>query len=1493
MTTSNSPNSATNLAAVPGAQLLPLIGRALESLWLLSVFLVPLTFLGQEYVVSEAQIAYAEVPKVALLRALAGVILLLWAFEWALKSNTLENFSLKNFRASITSKLRPQNLVSLIRNWLGVHPTRWLLFAAGLFFGSTFLSTVLSGSFTTSMWGEIPGQDGYSTYTVASYGILFGVIATHLKTRSQVGRLLGAVVLMGFLVGLYGSLQHYGHDFFNITESTGGGTSRVTIFMGNTIFAGAVLSMTVPITLMVAAINLNDDSLGNWKPLSKLGQLGRDTMFTYLWALTLAVQLMGLMFTFSRGPWGGTVLALSAFLVLLVISFGWRTLIRSALVLGLAGTFAVGFLHWQGNVSIINFGSWLGFLLILMGLVGTFAVLFFIRRFGRAVIFVGAIGAAVVIVGASLIAPSALSNRGGSESAGQGTTGGQVSDRLTSIKTDVLGGFIGGRGTHWKISWELIKNRPWFQFEDLSFSWLRPFIGYGPDLFRYTYLLESPADGPDQRPLEPDHAHNFFIHQTVEQGILGGGAALALFLSVIAVVGRQILTGRKLGDPLYRMLLFGLMAVILGRFLEMTVGVARISDLTVLWAIFGLFAALISIDTSTEPAKQADEETPSENPPTRRASARNRRNAARASVAQSTTTGLMFRLAIVAWLLGGMGVVTWQKSINSVRASVAEGRALVHFREGNLESSLVELDNAIALAPGVPSYYNNRAQIFLLYQIRADEITEPNCANQTETPYLTCLGLQARNTNLEAVRQQPYNFRVRIAAGNSAFNLSLNEIAIESYMIASDMVPNAFSILNELADSQMDVGRPGEALMNLNRSLAITGGTTNSIQSLTLKGEALLKLERFDESYDVLKSALFLSPSSGFTKANLDFIHEINVARGVSLDLVHFDSLIETNPDDMVAYYNRGLANLVLGNSKSASEDLDIAYMLGLTLGNTDAHRGRARIDIGEQTGALKNLTAAMLGDPQNALYHAYLGDLHATSKNYSEALNFLETANIIDPNLGLAYLIRSRVFMELGLEESAQEFFEIMRDMELPTAQDYVDRGEIHAFFGDYDATLADINKALEISPKQARFYDARGKALASMNDFVAAISDFDTAIGLDSTKPQFFINRGVAQELLGRTELALADFESALSFGPIDIPEKINRNPSFFLTYHETESSDSAANQLAALQIKREALRDIEYNSTIPSDHPDYLMALQFIGEANLTLNLWESAVKSFTQLLELAPYVPEGYKVRGDAFKELKRYEDALEDYDRAIALNGSNGDYFLARGQAYAESGEYELARNDFNQAIDLDPNPSAGYAHRGYLSVLSGDPESAIPDLNTAIEISPINDDAYFKRAIALHSSGSTNLALKDLEKALELAPSNTEYLYNRGAIRLELADFDSGIEDLTDAITLELNFFDPYTDANPNTDPRHTRPYIARAAAYLVLGELTLALDDANTTIRYLKGNINSSDWEIYWPTITLLLADAYELQGDIYTAQGRNSSATTSYETASELRSN
>jgi len=63
------------------------INRAIELLWLVAVFLLPLAFFGQDYAQSEAVIAYVEVPKVAVLRTLAGLMAALWLIDWGLHSS--------------------------------------------------------------------------------------------------------------------------------------------------------------------------------------------------------------------------------------------------------------------------------------------------------------------------------------------------------------------------------------------------------------------------------------------------------------------------------------------------------------------------------------------------------------------------------------------------------------------------------------------------------------------------------------------------------------------------------------------------------------------------------------------------------------------------------------------------------------------------------------------------------------------------------------------------------------------------------------------------------------------------------------------------------------------------------------------------------------------------------------------------------------------------------------------------------------------------------------------------------------------------------------------------------------------------------------------------------------------------------------------------------------------------------------------------------------
>ena len=164
--------------------------------------------------------------------------------------------------------------------------------------------------------------------------------------------------------------------------------------------------------------------------------------------------------------------------------------------------------------------------------------------------------------------------------------------RFASVTGEVFSGNFSNRGDIWKGSLLLMQTHPWFDFDELSLSWLQPIVGYGPDLFRYTYLLVSVPLDAGLLPAEPDHAHNFFLNQGVEQGILGLLSSMGIFLAPFLVGGYQLIKRRLTYPDIYKLVLIGLLATLGGRLLEQMVGVTRVSDLMLFWVLLGVFAAL-------------------------------------------------------------------------------------------------------------------------------------------------------------------------------------------------------------------------------------------------------------------------------------------------------------------------------------------------------------------------------------------------------------------------------------------------------------------------------------------------------------------------------------------------------------------------------------------------------------------------------------------------------------------------------------------------------------------------------------------------------------------------------------------------------------------------------------------------------------------------------------------------------------------------------------
>ena len=237
---------------------------AIEISWLAALALVPLAFSNPDGVIFFLQ------PKYLILHFVALLIVALWGFEWALG----------------ISQQRPASVsVAAIRQWPSRNPRNWALIAAAGFGFSVIISTFLSPLPMVSLWGRDYVELGFELYSVLSLLVIFFAIAVRIRDGDQIRRILWVIAIAGSIAGLYGISQRYGWD----PIGNNAGDARVISSFGNPIFFGSYLVMSVVVTVGLA--------LG---PTSNRQRLLLPTI-----AILIGLQLAGMWFTGSRGPWVG------------------------------------------------------------------------------------------------------------------------------------------------------------------------------------------------------------------------------------------------------------------------------------------------------------------------------------------------------------------------------------------------------------------------------------------------------------------------------------------------------------------------------------------------------------------------------------------------------------------------------------------------------------------------------------------------------------------------------------------------------------------------------------------------------------------------------------------------------------------------------------------------------------------------------------------------------------------------------------------------------------------------------------------------------------------------------------------------------------------------------------------------------------------------------------------------------------------------------------
>jgi len=497
--------------------------KIIEAGWLIAVVAVPLFF-------NIYSARTFEPDKITLLRSLVAVMVVAWIIS------VVEQGRDSAGNAATIS------FADRVRRWLKLPlflPTLLLVFVY-------MLSTIFSISPNVSLWGSYQRMQG--SYTMLSYIVIFALMAGHLRTRQQVERLVSTIIVASIPISLYGIVQRYGLDPL---PWAGDVVTRVAANMGNAIFVASYLIMVVPLTLsrliesMSAIIKEEEASWGH-------------TVLSAVYIFALAVQLLTIAFTQSRGPMLGLFGALFVMGLLLILilrrlhsnssglsvtefASGMVLIVPLGLAAGIVG--GAGYLVGIGLQKLLvalNYqldylpmlGAALGGLLGFVGLYVYMAV----TRQGWRWLWVSWLGIAVLGVGLVLL----LNLRStGFDSYLNPVRQLPVLDRLSRVMITESGtGKV--RVLIWDAAMELIApHEPLGIAEDemLSldrFNVLRPIIGYGPEsMFNaFAYVYPPGLAHVEARGSSADRSHNETMDSLVITGAFGFLAFYYLMVSL-------------------------------------------------------------------------------------------------------------------------------------------------------------------------------------------------------------------------------------------------------------------------------------------------------------------------------------------------------------------------------------------------------------------------------------------------------------------------------------------------------------------------------------------------------------------------------------------------------------------------------------------------------------------------------------------------------------------------------------------------------------------------------------------------------------------------------------------------------------------------------------------------------------------------------------------------------------------------------------------------
>ena len=393
---------------------------------------------------------------------------------------------------------------------------------------------------------------------------------------------------------------------------------------------------------------------------------------------------------------------------------------------------------------------------------------------------------------------------------------------------------------------------------------------------------------------------------------------------------------------------------------------------------------------------------------------------------------------------------------------------------------------------------------------------------------------------------------------------------------------------------------------------------------------------------------------------------------------------------------------------------------------------------------ALTHYRDALQVDPDDYWSLNMIGYCHLYSQDAAAATAAYTACIARRPDVFWPYVVRGYAFSELKLYEQAQRDFDKALELDPQSYHVFLNRGVVFLKQRDYTAARADFVKAAELRPDLSGPHEdladlsrILGRELATSStpdgviraaaEFQTSLAELTKAIPLTPQQASLYHARGMIRVALSDPAAAIDDFQRAIRLSPNPLLRAASLRE-IGLIHQRAKRFPEA---LIAFDQSRE-------------QNPHDTNVIRQRAEVLLSLNRFTEAIAGFTEFLELEGPVGDVYRARGLAFAKTEKYREAINDYTMSLQYEPSP-NMLNRRGKAYLLQAT-QLAKEDFEESLRLnpiDPDSRWGLAHA---MVLLGDHVGGVAEIEKAAATTKRAADQYGPQAWPLFFNPVTTYA---------------------------------------------------------------------------------------------------------------------------------------------------